>query len=887
MARTVRRLLLLVVLLVLVAVGAGALLLRDCCGPTTTATMRPGGVDVVLSGMTVRFPGGSLPDGTRITVRKLAADDVYKDGRTHLVGPVFDVDTDARPLTTTVEVIVPYQADAIRGGGPSGVSGALWDGQRWVRHQSRIDESKHTATFVVDHFTNVAAVEEVPLLGWDGDLPGPAKATGGRTGLTEGPREATFQTPHFSIEYATGQGIAPLTNQQYVVQNIEAARDGIPHYITDLGVYLEQAWARYTAMGYVMPPAGERLAVEVRPLTNPGSTGPWGPIEIDGDMSDGDGDLRDKEVVWRKLKPTAAHELFHVVQRYNPAFPSWFAETGAAFMEWKLFHTELPENFFGSFMDRAADFTYSGMWSTDTPNAYGKAAFLVFLQERYGSRCSTDTRDILKDGVMPSGLPPALIAVSGLPILRMDVPLLEAARRCGDFKGTWDTLFEEFGRVYLADSASWQTFTSVLPNGRETIFSARFSKAPEATYRASLHEGEGLVVLAPQRWVGASAAVWRVRAGAKVPLSTLVVELDNTPPPGTHYKVYTFTQGESRRPDTSSDLALAGEQPAVAIPLFGASGQANEVLLVGTHPGDEVVGEGATVTVPALPVTPRAYLLAAPQSAAIVPAASGRVTVSWRPVAALPAPAELPGAFWEVHLSGRDEPVARVAYGSALSAEIAAPTGGQVVTVDLVDRHGFRSPLLAALAALATEPAPPATLNSSVRKAMITALDQLGIRYRDGDPAPGIAGLQCADDASSCVARSVTLDEPPGRQDLSVVELTIMSASSDREAAVVLAEQRKDYGRDADDIVTDITVGGLSGFHASFRGQETDIQRGTGFGVRQTVYVQSGQVLLGAEVIRSCVSINLDNRCGSLPTVGLPTREVLALIAGLTSARTR
>ncbi len=713
--------------------------------PGSTATLGARGAVLECEGLRISFGPGALPEGAQVSARVVAsAAAVAEAQRSHpggwlvAVGPVYEVSLpQGVPLQAMVEVTLPYDPSLLGDADPQQISGALWNGEWWERRPSTVDTAQHTVTFVADHFSQVAAVYE-------------------RMYETS----AAFTAGHFIIHYATDGPEAPLNNSQYIAHEhvpgqetpgyVSLPNREAPAYVVDLYTYLEEAYRRIADMGYAMPPdSGLPLEVYIRDLHSPGilqslglvgpkqldgATGAWGPIYIDNELRDCSGSLRDPQEVWRKLKSTAAHELFHVVQCYNPSFPTWFYEASAVYMEWRLFGNELPEVVPQDHINPRAAFLYNGLWRGTVNDHYAKAALLIYLQDRYGG-CG----DILKDGIYPQGGSSYGIYVAGLKSADMGEVFLKAAQKCGGFRGTWADLLAEFARCYYVEWEQWPTAEKLLSGNRSAPLvqnSLTTTGYREEAFQWKLREGGGGCHTFPKyTWRDGSAAMWRIIVtSASVPVSTLVLEADTPNEAGApQHWAYPF----HHIPDISEVRGAAvgptrfhGDRPTLAFKEFGsrkAGGKVFEVDLVGV---DDSVGLfGATSTL-------RAYLLPAPKavhSEWVQVTEGGRqvqkLRVKWQDDVAW-LPIGVPNLAHVVYASA--DPAAplrkRLGYvllGQGDSLDIVPPDGASVVAVVLADSYGNQGPpAVANLAALPTLAGDDAAL-----EALKGALQRLGYGY--------------------------------------------------------------------------------------------------------------------------------------------------------------
>ncbi len=692
----------LALLVVAVVCVAGVWLAREISSaPQDTAvTIGAAGATLECEGLQVEFGPGALPEGAKVSAHVVADAKAVADAQKSTpggwlvpVGPVYEVSVQSdAPLDAMVEVTLPYDPALLGDADPQQINGALWNGAWWERRPSTVDTAGHTVTFVADHFSKITVVYELKI-----------------------DAQGTCRQGRFAIQYEQSGSSAPLGDKQYHSPRSEHSGT-FPTYVEDLGIFLEQAYDRIAAMGYKMPPTDPPIEVEIRDLHSPGvlaqlgitdaqqqdgATGPWGPIYIDNELRDESGKLRDPNVVWRKLKTTAAHEFFHVVQRYNPSFPTWFYEASAVYMEWKLFKDELPEIVPQDHINPRAAFLYNGLWRGSLEDHYAKAAFLIYLQDKYGG-CG----DILKDGIYPQGGSSYGVYVAGLKGVDMSAVFLKAAQKCGGFKGTWADLLAGFARCYYEEWDQWPAAERLLIANRAAPAvqnSAAATGYPKEAFEWTTRvEGGGSHTFPVYTWRDGSAALWRILATANTPATTLVLTAAAPSDAGAAlnwaypYR-YAGTASEIARGAAVGPTRFDANQPSLAFDAFGsfkAGGQVREVDLVGV---DDTVGIfGATSTV-------RAYLLPAPKavSAEWVQVSEGgtqvhKLRVSWQDDAAW-LPKDVPNLAHLVYASAdpaqpQGEVLGAMLLGQGDYLDVTPPEGTAVVAVVLADGFANQGP---------------------------------------------------------------------------------------------------------------------------------------------------------------------------------------------------
>ena len=862
--------------------------------PSTAVTVTDQGGVLELEGLKVEFGPEALPAGTVVRARRLArAEERYpRDGPLRLAGPIYAVEPPpGLPLGATVQVTLPY--DPAKLPNPqetSGLVGALWDGRAWDRRPATVDVASQTLSFVADHFSVIA-----PLVEAEGD-------------------SLSISTPRFHIRWHAGAGPEewkPLSGARYV--SPRGTADGsVPAYINDLGEYLDEAYGRIQEMGYTMPPTDSPIEVVVQDL-NPygvadlfseyvlqtpkgygvyGQTSVWGPIYIDTRLRNPDGGLLPAKEVPERLKTVAGHELFHVVQRYHPSFPTWFYEAGAVFMEWRLYGQEFPHNL-PQIVQAHPQFLYEGMWAGSVGAHYAKAAFLVYLQEQYGRDCGGRDRDVLKDGVFASGFGGSsyLHAAANQRQPDLSQALLAAARLCGGFGGTWDDLLAEFARDYLMEWDDWPTGSALLGGNHDLpLVHAARGNAPDArefTWRTFTDPG-GSKAFDLFSWREASAAMWRVE-GASDLLATLVLQMApaafdwQTLPV---YWAYSFLNVRDREP-AIGPKQFVESNPTIAVPRFGLARQegarVERVFLMG------VLGKAAYSALQggfgnsAL----TAYLLPAPQrveTKEVQVAEAGRTVpklrVSWA-VNPKWLPTEIKGLYHVVgSYSGNPDDPLRSSFGGVPvekgnSLDIEPPPPGTRIAVVLVDHYGNQGP-----AAVADPPAMAGP--KGLEDVVIAAVERLGYGWRKRSqgteqPEAGAAGLvSCSN--TTCffefllsapdIAKAV-----PGRVEAMWLQVFPSRETAQRSFETSYSDLHEQTHRGLKARVR------VRDFGYKEQGYQTDV--GLDWESRRSIFVLADTIIASAGRTGQCISV-VDwprVRCGPLEPVGdVPAHMIDALL---------
>lgn len=868
----------------LVGLGAGvwAVAQLDLCSATVTLGERGGVLE--LEGLRVEFGPEALPAGSQVRGRRLVqVEERYpRDALLQLAGPVYLVEPPpGLSLGATVQVVVPYDpAKLPRPEDTSRLSGAVWDGGGWERRPSVVDPAQRTVAFVAEHFSVIG-----PVVERDGNY-------------------AAISTPRFHIRWNAGPGTGawlPLAGAQYVSPS--GTPDGaVPAYINDLAEFLDDAYDRIQAMGYTMPPTDPKIAVIVQDL-NPygvgdlldeyvvggaksyglyGQTGVSGPIYFDTRMRQPDGALLAPQAVYKRLKATAGHELFHVVQRYHPSFPTWFYEAGAVFMEWRLYGEEFPEDLPAT-VSAHPQFLYEGMWGGNVGAAYAKGSFLVYLQEKHGGSCSGPDRDVLRNGVFASGLGgfSSLHIAANVRSPYMDQALLKAAQTCGGYTGTWDDLLGEFARDYYIEWDEWATAETLLRGNRNLplISAARGNDpaAPQFSWLTTTDRG-GSKAFDLHSWNESSAAMWRFE-GADDLHASLVLQVA---PAGFDWQklplfwVYPFHTYRDRAPGVGPKQFVESN-PTVAVRGFGKAKQqgakVEKVYLAGVM-GRTVYsalqgGSGSSSLT--------AYLLPAPHGVAtelVEATESGRkvqrLRVTWATnqvwfPSGIKGLSHIVGAY-----SGdADEPLrssfGRVPVEKGNSLEIEPPAPGTRLAVVLADRFGNQGP-----PGLAGGPAAAAP-RRSVEEVMKAALARLGYSWETGEPREETGGyLFCAEEGGGRACSYVGVLALGDPHEARVGEWFSITA-----ATTATPAEAEEYFRGK-------LAGGFSaelyrGINAGTETYDVD-DPDLGWVTNREIIVFAGNVVVEGEHRAACGSVDLNKLCPGKKPLSQPTREVDALL---------
>jgi hypothetical protein len=736
----------------------------------TTTLGRQGGT-LRVEGLEVLFGPEALPADARVRGRVQATTADVTRARSQAadealwmipVGPIYDVELlTGEPIGAFVQVTLPYDPELLGDRNPEALVGASWNGRGWARWPSEVNEAAKTVTFAVDGFSHVAALwDETSMVPVENPLQGPA-----RPDTTTRWFAHTSPSGRFVISYKK-HGMDAALRDAYGYVSIEHGGSNDPDtplYIRDMGLYLDQAWNRIKALGYQMPPEDKEIRVYVQNLNLykelgdlvqqktsgwvDGKTGVTGPIYIDSTLRDSGGPRAAGEA-YQRLKAVTAHELFHVVQRYNPSFPTWFYEASAVYLEWQLFREEFPHMVGHEYINPGAAFLTQGMWRGDAGHDYAKAAFLIYLQDEYSHLCS----DILLDGIYPLGGRSWGLYAHGVKLPNVSAALLGGARKCGgDADLTWDELFAGFARHYYVEWATWPTARQLFGDARGTFFRAH---TPDTTgYRNEDFEWTAKVT--PRQtvrdfpafeWQNSSAAVWNIAGSPEMPASTLVLSLSE---PGLDYGprfwFYPFTYGhdaQSSEPrEPVGPTRLTRDARTVAIGPMGPSdvgGHIYRVQVVG------VVGLASQFVVdthssrhpwPRL----RGYFLPAPRDvrAQGSQAHPGELEVTWG-IDEPWVPNGESGLIYKVYASSdpsnplQHEVATRELGSRSLRASFEPPAGTKLVTVVLSDSHGNQSPPASKNIEALYEPEEIRVIEgerTDPQTVLIVALERLGYGY--------------------------------------------------------------------------------------------------------------------------------------------------------------
>jgi hypothetical protein len=737
----------------------------------TTTTLGSQGGTLRVEGLEIFFGPEALPADARVRgrvqattadvvrVRSQAADEALW---MIPVGPIYDVELlTSEPIGAFMQVIVPYDPELLGDRNPEALVGASWKGGGWARWPSEVDEAAHTVTFAVDGFSQVAALwDETRMVPLENPLQGPTPPDTTTRWFAH-----TSPSGRFAISYKK-HGMDAVLRDAYGYVSIEHGGSNDPDtplYIRDMGIYLDQAWGRIKDMNYRMPPEQEKIRVTVRNLNlwkelgelvelKPtgwvdGKTGVTGPIYIDSTLRETNGPRAVGEV-YQRLKAVTAHELFHVVQRYNPSFPTWFYEASAVYLEWQLFGEEFPLMVGREYINPGAAFLTQGMWKGNAAHDYAKAALLIYLQDRYSHLCS----DILLDGIYPLGGSSWGLYAHGVKLPNVSAALLGAARKCSGEAGlTWDELFAGFARAYYAEWNAWPTARHLFSDARGAFFrshtpSTTGYKNEDFVWATQASTGQRVWVFPEFGWQNSSAALWEISGSSEMPASTLVLSLSEAGLAyGPQFWFYAFPYGydlESREPrDPVGPTRLMANAPTVAIGPMGhldAGGQFHKVQVVG------VMGLASQFTLdvhggrfpwPRL----RTYFLPAPRDVQVQgsQAHPGELQVSWD-IDQRWIPDGVRGLVYKVYASSdpshplQHEVATRQVGGRDQRASFVPPADTVLVSVVLTDGHGNQSPPAGKNIEALYEPEEIQVMEgerTDPQTVLIVALERLGYGY--------------------------------------------------------------------------------------------------------------------------------------------------------------
>jgi len=696
----------------------------------TTFRLDESGGIVELDGLKIHFGSEAFDTPVDVQVRVMAdAKQLARDHEQLLldrggfwipVGPIYAVELPpGMPLGAWVEVALPYEPDLLGGSDPQALSGAAWNGAWWEQKPGTVDLTAQTVTFLLDHFSEVAVV--ISQDDWRVEM--------GARGRPDW-QIHTSPSGRFQIRFTRDYEHAVLGDQDYHTPFDPSLPnpDQVPLFIRDLGYFLDEAAVMIQPMGYAMPPRDEIVTVEVRnlnigratpkpdakktPLQVDGATGAFGPIYIDSRLHGSNGP-RSPGDVWERLLVTATHEFYHVVQRYNPSFPTWFYEASAAYLEWKLFAEYFPDMYANSYGKPGQDFLAYGMWGGTITEHYAKAAFLIYLDQHYSSQCG----NLILEGFHPFGGSSYGVYTANLKHPDMRQAFVGAAQRCGGYSGTWEDLLVEFATRYYADWEAWPgagDLISSVARMRPYVHDHSLDKNPGGDWSFQKHA-----------WAYDSAQLWRIgsmQAGSPTPRSTLVLRLvEEGQADGPAYRAYPLS-GRVQQ-DVIGPFTFSRETPTLAVPDFGSLEQGatvNQVYLVGVY---TKLVEAYTV----FPHTLEAYLLPEVKNirAEYVKEGYGKGTIA---------------VTWEVdetYIPNRAEFVVytsqdagwplqkEVSRQNRRSRETNISFDPNVVSVSvvLVDSYGNQSPM-------ASIPiSEPARVDFAADEVMVAALHRLGIQF--------------------------------------------------------------------------------------------------------------------------------------------------------------
>lgn len=239
--------------------------------------------------MSLEIPEGAVPSGETFVIKKVNSEDIPSDSEM-LFSSVYEIsfssgDFFEKPVTLTLYYDDDTFDDSIAGG----VAGAVFyneDLKRWIRFSDcSVDTNFKTVSIVTNHFCKLAIYQYHRILGYTDYL----------------------LTDHFRIYWVAGK---PLPDSTYSTKRASQMKSGSPHYIQDIGYYLEESYTAYKKAGLKV----QTNRVDVRVLDLKGDNGNssfFGVIRINDSLGLDAG--TDYPTV---LAVTCAHEFLHYVQDY-------------------------------------------------------------------------------------------------------------------------------------------------------------------------------------------------------------------------------------------------------------------------------------------------------------------------------------------------------------------------------------------------------------------------------------------------------------------------------------------------------------------------------------------------------------------------------------------
>jgi hypothetical protein len=563
-----------------------------------TATIGEQGAILQAKGLNVEFSGKALPPG--VTVNAYGVKDAeknYPGGWLKLAGPVFDIDTGGQVLGEPVRVTLSYDPAMLGSADAKSLFGVTWNGINWDQRPSTVDTANRTVSFFTDHFSEVGiGFDSMTIEEYQARTKAQPQLEKELSQLKSKSQWGwgTHPTPHFTISYDNSGANAPLSGSDYMQHSDIDTTSDAPPYVQDLGVFLEDAYKRLgkDGLGFKSPPADRIIRVDIRAL-NPGVNGEtlFAPVlydiyianqlRIPPDPQDPTQiqPLLPPDTMWKRLKITAGHEVFHVFQSYDaPFLTRWFCEASAAYMEWRLYHLEFPNDFADEYMTGTVgrpQFLYFGMGSGDKYDWYSWGMFLIYLQQLYQKQNGADDSanlDILHDAIFRN-----------YPLAGEITPaLLGAAQSACKFSGTWPELLADFSRAYYVhDYEKWPGLRNLITSSTgDTNEIARpinfFIPEFDLNARDFLSPHTFPIIVFPV----SSSFLWHISGQPNnLPFATLVLrnDIQNPKSAGTRavaslpkYWVYKLDLKQKNITGFAGPFDFSGADPTVSLDYFGS-----------------------------------------------------------------------------------------------------------------------------------------------------------------------------------------------------------------------------------------------------------------------------------------------------------------------------
>jgi hypothetical protein len=332
--------------------------------------------------ITVEIPAGSIPSGTKLTIKTMAAG-YLADNETYDAESIFDVTlSSGSSFDPPLKITMPYQRDMQL---PSFLQNKYMVGfydenlRSWKPLKySEVDTVNRIVTAYTNHLTKLGKLSPKRAAGYD----------------------SFSSSSHFYIYWAENK--VPSISEYHSPNGFDFLQD--PPYISDILFYLEASWDYFKSKDY--PLTEGKIDVYIHNIGDSGSEGEFSPgWSLQGAININERIPADKGLTLQQQLPkTCAHEFMHYCQDYYYVWSvgkitMWWWEATASLADRLVFPQESPyeaeiaaNNFLTENITKSWD-----EFGTGDQSFYGSSGFLAYLAY-YKPGNKIDINKIVKDG---------------------------------------------------------------------------------------------------------------------------------------------------------------------------------------------------------------------------------------------------------------------------------------------------------------------------------------------------------------------------------------------------------------------------------------------------------------------------------------------------------